>query len=98
MSNQNNKRRGKDMERNIAKLFNGLAIGTLCGEDVITDDFSIECKSRMKFIGDTWYTQAVNNNKRKKIPLVVVHIKNRPYESDYVLINIKDFLKLIKGK
>jgi hypothetical protein len=78
-------------------MLNGIDIGILGGEDVLTDDFSIECKSVMKFVGEKWYAQCVKNNKRKKIPIVVVHIKNKSYDNDYVLININDFKKIISN-
>jgi hypothetical protein len=92
-----NRQRGKAHQKKVAEMLNGIDIGILGGEDVLTDDFSIECKSVMKFVGEKWYAQCVKNNKRKKIPIVVVHIKNKSYDNDYVLININDFKKIISN-
>ena len=96
--NTTNKARGKSHEKKVAEKFNGVNIGILNGEDVATDKFSIECKSRVKFVGFTWYEQALRNNKRGKIPIVVVHLKNKSYDNDLVMVNIKDFLELINEK
>lgn len=92
-----NRQRGKAHQKKVAEMLSGIDIGILGGEDVLTDDFSIECKSVMKFVGEKWYAQCVKNNKRKKIPIVVVHIKNKSYDNDYVLININDFKKIISN-
>jgi hypothetical protein len=92
-----NRQRGKAHQKKVAEMLNGIDISILGGEDVLTDDFSIECKSVMKFVGEKWYAQCVKNNKRKKIPIVVVHIKNKSYDNDYVLININDFKKIISN-
>lgn len=93
-----NKQRGRAVERAIAKLFGGTSIGVLGGEDIMTDEFSIEVKSRAKFVGESWYNQCVNNNKRNKIPLVVIHLKGKQYNKSFVMLNIEDFLKLIKRR
>lgn len=92
-----NRQRGKAHQKKVAEMLNGIDIGILGGEDVLTDGFSIECKSVMKFVGEKWYAQCIKNNKRKKIPIVVVHIKNKSYDNDYVLININDFKKIISN-
>lgn len=62
-----NRQRGKAHQKKVAEMLNGIDIGILGGEDVLTDDFSIECKSVMKFVGEKWYAQCVKNNKRKRL-------------------------------
>lgn len=99
MSQQNrNRKRGKDVEREVAKMFGGKRVGSLGYEDVQHDMFSIEVKSRVKFAAKAWMQQAERNNPNKgtKAPIVVVHMKNCPHKDNMVLINIVDFLNLIK--
>lgn len=91
---KNNRQRGKAHQSKTADAFGGLNVGTLGGEDVHHSKFSIECKSTQKFVGEKWYEQACKNNKFDRIPIVVVHIKGKRYEEDYVIIKRKDFLKL----
>ncbi len=43
----------------------------------------------------SWYEQAVRNAKGK-IPVLVIHITNKHHGNDLVVINLKDFEKLIK--
>jgi len=50
----NNRARGKSAERRIAALMNGRRVGILGKEDVETDKFSIEVKSRKKFAALDW--------------------------------------------
>lgn len=90
-----NRRIGKDSEKAIANLFNGKRVGILGEEDVSTEKFSIEVKCRKKFVGSKWMQQAIKNNKNEKIPLVIIHEKNKEHLRDYVLISLKDFLDLI---
>lgn len=89
-----NRRRGKAVEKAIAKKLNGTRIGLLGREDIIHDKFSIEVKSRRSFVGCNWYDQAVRYAK-DKIPIVVIHITNKRYDNDFVLIKLKDFLNII---
>ncbi|MEM5799886.1 MAG: hypothetical protein QXZ43_04460 [Candidatus Aenigmatarchaeota archaeon] len=91
-----NRQRGKAHQRKIAKMFKGINMGSLSGVDVLTDKFAIECKSRIKFVGRKWYNQAVKNNKYNKIPVVIVHEKNKKYSEDLVILSITDFLKFVK--
>jgi len=93
-----NRRRGKFHQKKVAEELNGIDMGILGGEDVITNEFSIECKSVMKFVGEKWYAQCVKNNKRKKIPIVVIHIKNKSYDNDFVLIRLADFKNIVEEK
>jgi len=90
-----NRRRAKAVERAIAKKLGGRRVGILSQEDVVTDLFSIEVKSRKSVAIWSWYEQAVRNAKGK-IPVLVIHITNKHHGNDLVVINLKDFEKLIK--
>lgn len=93
-----NRVRGKAHQKKVAEKLQGIDIGILGGEDVLTDKFSIECKSVQRFVGEKWYKQCVKNNKRQKIPIVVVHIKNKSYDNDFVMIRLADFKSIVEGK
>ncbi len=93
-----NRQRGKECERAIAKLFNGKRVGILGNEDVSHPRYSIEVKSRVKFVAKKWMKQCERNNIDKKIPLVVVHEMNKNHSNDLVIMKINDFLKDVKGE
>jgi hypothetical protein len=94
----------KAMERRIAKLLGGRRIplsGSLFSMpgDVITDRFLVECKLRGSSgkkqiaIEKAWLTKIEKEAKAQgRIPLLVFKYKND--KSDYVVLNLKDFLKL----
>jgi len=88
-----NRQRGKECEKEIAKIFGGKRVGILGNEDVMHPIYSIEVKSRKKFIGNKWMKQCKENNKENKIPIIVIHEANKSHDNDFVLINIKDFLQ-----
>jgi len=92
-----NRQRGKAHQKVTAKDFNGLDIGIKGGEDIYHKTFSIECKSCLRFVGEKWMNQAIENNKQKKVPIVVVHIKNKSYHNDYVIVSKKDFLNIFES-
>jgi hypothetical protein len=92
-----NRNRGKASQKAVAEILEGLNIGTLGGEDVLTAEYSIEVKSTKRCVVDKWYQQAVENNKRKVTPMVVLHITGKHHINDYVILKITDFLKL-KGE
>ena len=89
-----NRERGKAVEKEIARMFNGKRVGILGSEDVSCEKYSLEVKSRKRFVGDKWMRQCIKNNRENKIPLVVVHQANSPHTKDLVMINIMDFLKV----
>lgn len=92
-----NRQRGKASQKAVAKMIGGLDIGTLGGEDVLHERFSIEVKSLTKFVGHRFMAQCEANNKRKKIPLVFIHLKGTQHEaSDLVLVKYKDFKEVFK--
>ena len=96
---QLNRRRGKDAERAVARLLNGLRVG-VCGKaDVITDNFCIEVKERKilpAFLMKA-YNQARKNSAEGKIPIVVLHQLSSRHEDDVVIIKLSDFFNLTKG-
>jgi len=96
-----NRRRGKRSQKAVAEIFKGKDIGILGGVDVITDKFSIEVKSRKKFVGEGWFRQLISNMKgdslaEGKTPIVIVHITHKRHKNDYVMMKVEDFLNLIK--
>ncbi len=86
-----NRKRGKDAERAIAKLVNGKRIGILGSEDVEHPTFSIEVKSRQKFIAEKWMQQAERNAPIGKVPLVVVHVVGQPFEKSFVVMRMQEW-------
>lgn len=93
-----NRARGKAHQKKVAEKVNGLNLGTLGGTDVLSDLFLIEAKSREKFVGTGWYEQAEKHKKQfpSKMPLVVIHINKKSYDSDMVMLKLTDFLGLIQ--
>lgn len=94
----NNRKRGKEFERYLADVFGGHRMGLLGGEDVMHDVFSIEAKCREKFTARKFMDQCVRNNKRHKIPLVVVHENHKAYDTSLVVIQLNDFLELLNAR
>lgn len=89
-----NRQRGKDIEKAVAKRFNGQRIGLFGGEDIMHTKFSIEVKSRKKFIGRKWMKQCIDNAPHDKVPIVVVHESHKPHYKDMVIISVDDFLRV----
>lgn len=90
-----NRDRGKDLEKAMAKIFNGKRMGVLGGEDIFHPIFSIECKSKVKFSARKIMEQCKRNNKDSKIPLCVIHEPTKMYMDSLVMLDLDDFLKLI---
>ncbi|MCX8070087.1 MAG: hypothetical protein N2738_06250 [Thermodesulfovibrionales bacterium] len=86
-----NRQRGKNTERAIAKILKGKRVGVLGNEDIQHPLFSIEVKTRQKFIGDSFMKQAIKNCPQGKTPLAVVHIGGKHHNNDIVLMRLKDF-------
>ncbi|MDM7320241.1 MAG: hypothetical protein P3W91_000765 [Fervidobacterium sp.] len=93
MSAKLNRQRGKRAERRVAELVGGRRVGVLGGEDIMHDAFSIEVKSRKKFVAQRWMEQA-EKNAQGKMAVVVVHIHKEKYEDAFVIVRLKDFLRL----
>ena len=97
---QLNRRRGKDAERAVARLLNGLRVGILGKADVLTDRFCIEVKERKilpSFLVKA-YGQAEKNTSDGKIPILIIHQLNQNHDEDLVTIKLKNFLRLIRGR
>lgn len=89
-----NRQRGKNTERKLAKLLNAKRVGIMGGEDCEHPIFSFEIKSRKSFVAVNWLEQAKRNSKEGKIPVVVVHIRGKRYNQDYVILSLKDWIDL----
>lgn len=92
-----NRDRGKRAERAVAELLGGKRVGIMGGEDVQHDEFSIEVKSRKSHAVFGWFKQCVNNNKDKKIPVLVLHEHNKRHENDLICMTIKDFKEIYEN-
>jgi precorrin-3B methylase len=90
-----NRQRGKRTERAIAKRLKAKRVGILSKSDVEHPLFSCEVKSRLKFVGEKWFMQAVRNCEKGKIPAVIVHITGKAHKNDYVILKLKDFEDLL---
>ena len=95
MNANKNRQRGKRIERAIAKRVGGKRIGILGKSDVEHLLFSFEIKSRMRFVGEKWFLQAIKNCEEGKIPAVIVHITGQHHKNDYVILKLKDFEDLL---
>lgn len=87
----NNRQRGKNTERAIAKLTGGKRVGILQGEDISHPVYSIEVKDRVKFAGEKFLLQAERNCEQGKTPIAIVHIHNKRHSEDIILMRLKDF-------
>lgn len=91
-----NRRRGKELERYVAKRFAGKRLGILGGEDVTFKDYSIECKERKSFKTiRNWLAQA-NAHAGTKTPLVYFHELHTAHNIDIVMMFADDFEELVK--
>ena len=91
----NNRRRGKDFERWLAKDLGGRRIGLLGQEDVIIDKYRAECKERKKlpmFIKKCM-AQAISNC-RDAIPIVILHELNSNHNDDLVIMRYADWKEI----
>lgn len=95
-----NRNRAKRHEKKIAELFKGIRFGILGGRDVRDGAglFSIECKEfeekyYPKWLSTKW-KQALKNTEEGKITLLDLHVCNKRYLDDLVVIKLEDFLLL----
>lgn len=96
-----NKARGKKYQTTVADMTGGKNIGSLGGEDVMHNQYSIEAKTRKKFVAENWMLQAEANNDDNKVCVVFVHINGKRHENDLVLMRYKDWINISppdKGK
>jgi hypothetical protein len=98
MKTKNNRQRGKATEKAVAKRINGVRVGIMGGEDIHHPLYSIESKSVSRCVIEKWFEQCEKNNKRKVIPCVIVHIKNKSHDNDYVILKMKDTENIFKEK
>lgn len=87
----NNRQRGKNTERAIAKRVNGKRVGTMGGEDIQHPWMSIEAKSRVACVVEKWMEQSERNAPDNKIPVVVVHIHGKRHDDDLICFRLKDY-------
>jgi len=93
-----NRRRGKGFQSKLASFLPGAKnVGTLGGEDVTWGEYSIECKTRQAFVGQTWMNQELNNCPEGKVPVVVVHVVGSSHKDDLILIRLSDFLEAVRA-
>jgi len=87
------RRRGKDLEKHIAKTFGGERLGLLNKEDVRLTHFSVEAKERehLPVSIKKWYAQATVHA-QDRIPMVYMHELNRPHGEDLVVIRADDWI------
>ena len=91
-STARNRHRGKNTERNVAKIIGGKRIGILGKDDVQAGPFSIEVKDRQKSLAHSFMAQACRNCSPVLTPLVVIHKKNSSNHDDLVCIRMKDWI------
>lgn len=89
-----NRRRGKRVERMLARKLNFMRVGTMGKEDLIGKGFKVEVKSRESFRVEKWLNQVEVHCKEDQIPLLIVHTTSQKYHEDIVCLRLKDFLKL----
>lgn len=94
-----NRKSGRRNEKKLAAFLGLDRVGVFGGEDLKHTTFSIEAKSREKFVANKWMEQSEKNTKSKnKIPIVIVHTKGNSRENDLVLIKLEHFKNVLKGK
>ena len=88
---KSNKQAGRKYQAKIAKRFGGKSVGTIEGQDVEHNIFSIECKKRKAFIATGWMQQTVRNCPADKTPLLIVHVTGERHKNDMVIMRLEDF-------
>lgn len=97
-----NRSRGKQNERDVARLIGGKRVGIMGGEDVEHEVFSIECKSMARWsLSGKWIEQMVRNAPEGKVPLLWLHKKDARRVNDLICIRYGDWVDLygnLKGE
>ncbi|MBU0977326.1 MAG: hypothetical protein KKD18_02840, partial [Nanoarchaeota archaeon] len=78
-------------EKQVASMLDGIKQGLYGGEDVSAGPWSIEAKTRKKFVGDKWMEQAVKNCPEGKVPIVIEHTNGQRHSNDLVMMRLGDF-------
>ena len=86
-----NKAQGRKVQSRIAKMIGGKSVGTIEGQDISHEIWSIEAKHRKTFIGNTFMNQAVKNSPEGKTPVVIVHTLNQRFEKSLVMMRYSDW-------
>ena len=96
MSNLN-RRRGKDLERYVAKDLGGRRVGILGQEDVIIHrGLSCECKERKKLpVFITGCLEQAERNADGETAFVVLHELGKDHDQDIVLCRYKDWKSIL---
>jgi hypothetical protein len=89
-----NRDRGKRLERTTAAVLGGRRLGVMGGQDVEAGLFSVECKSRQKFVAQSWMDQAKRNCPPERVPMVVVHVHGQRHADDLVMVRMSDWRDL----
>jgi len=95
-----NRRRGKDLQRFLAKYLKGENVAILGGEDLRFNFLSGECKERRKlpkFLKDCM-AQAEGNCPDRKIPFVVLHELNKSHKEDLVILRLPHWRRFVLWK
>ena len=87
----NNRQRGKNTERALAKKLGAKRVGVLGKEDINHSLFSIEVKHRKRIVIEAWMQQAERNCEAGKTPLLIIHQLNKKHSNDIVCMRLKDF-------
>jgi len=95
---RSNRKRGKRTQKKINENIGAKNVGLFGGQDGEHEVLSIEAKGRATFIGEGWMKQAETNCPKGKIPVVIIHVKGKKYETDdMVMLRIDNFKKLVEG-
>ena len=102
-----NRRRGKAYQTKVAKMFDGMNVGTLGGEDVMHEYFSIEAKTQKAFVGEDLLLKTEQHIKTVDVlkdfrPLVIIRHPPNTFSNE-PLTNIgmlfyKDFVSFQDNK
>ncbi|NIW52515.1 MAG: hypothetical protein GWN17_09900 [Candidatus Korarchaeota archaeon] len=92
--------RGKRNEKETAKLLKARRLGTLGAVDVL-GEYAVECKSSEDKYIPKWFkkmwAQAVRHaEKEKKPPVVQLHKHGQRRANDWIILRLKDFVKLLE--
>ncbi len=86
-----NKSHGRHVQSVFAKKLGGKSVGTIEGQDISHEIWSVEVKDRKKFIGNTFMVQAVKNCPEDRTPLVIVHETGQRFAQSVVLMRFCDW-------
>jgi len=91
MNLTSNKRAGRKYQTTIANIIGGKSVGTIEGQDISHEIWSVEAKKRKSFVAVNWMNQCIRNCPEGKTPVVMVHITGKRHETDLVIMTLKDW-------